>query len=47
MVDYQHSLLSYHPLSQLVPRIKITVVLQCVAGGSCWHPLTGERFQGV
>lgn len=42
MVDYQHSLLSYHLLGQLMPRIKITLVLHCVAGGNCWHPLTEE-----
>lgn len=26
-MDYQHRLLSYHPPGQLVPRIKITLVL--------------------
>ena len=55
MMDYQHSLLSYHPPGQLMPRKKIALVLQCcswrkllvpVRRGAISEGLTQTRFGG-
>lgn len=46
-MDYEHGLLSYCPLVQLMPRIRIAPVLQSAAAtGSCRCPLAGGCCQG-